>query len=89
MVEAKVIVTNKLGVHARPAVKLVELVRSFDAAVEFVNGEQSAPGDSVMAILLLESSFGKELTVRCHGAQGAQALAAIQQLFATGFGESN
>ena len=79
-------ITNKLGMHARPAMKLFELVQSFDAEVMLRNeAGTEAEASSVIALLMLDSAKGGQIEVEVTGPQEEQALAAVVALFNAGF----
>lgn len=81
-------ITNKLGMHARPAMKLFELVQSFDAEVMLRNeAGTEAEASSVIALLMLDSAKGGQIEVEVTGPQEEQALAAVIALFNAGFDE--
>ncbi|NGN98230.1 HPr family phosphocarrier protein [Grimontia sp. S25] len=84
-----VLIRNRLGLHARAAVKLVELAQSFDAQVMLTKDEQTVTADSVMGILLLDSSQGEQITVSAEGSEAQQAFDAITALIEAGFDEEN
>ena len=84
-----VLIRNRLGLHARAAVKLVELAQSFNAQVMLTKDEQTVTADSVMGILLLDSSQGEQITVSAEGSEAQQAFDAITALIAAGFDEEN
>ena len=87
-VKQTVQITNKLGMHARPAMKLFELVQSFDAEVILRNeAGTEAEASSVIALLMLDSSQGGHIEVEVSGPQEEQALAAVIALFNAGFDE--
>ncbi|WP_407331496.1 HPr family phosphocarrier protein [Enterovibrio sp. 27052020O] len=88
-VSKEVLIRNRLGLHARAAVKLVEMAQSFDAEVMISKDEQTVTADSVMAILLLDSSQGEQITVSAEGQQAQQALDAVTALIEAGFDEEN
>lgn len=83
------LIENRLGLHARAAIKLVELAQSFDAKITLKNADNSAEADSVMALLMLESGQGEPVTVIAEGAQAKQALDAICALIAQKFEEDD
>lgn len=57
-VKQTVEITNKLGMHARPAMKLFELMQGFDAEVLLRNDEGTeAEANSVIALLMLDSAL--------------------------------
>ncbi|NIY49637.1 PTS phosphocarrier protein NPr [Cedecea colo] len=81
-------ITNKLGMHARPAMKLFELVQSFDAEVMLRNeAGTEAEASSVIALLMLDSAKGGQIEIEVTGPQEEQALAAVIALFNAGFDE--
>lgn len=87
-VKQTVEITNKLGMHARPAMKLFELVQSFDAEVMLRNeAGTEAEASSVIALLMLDSSQGGHIEVEVSGPQEEEALAAVIALFNAGFDE--
>ena len=93
MQESTVDIINKLGLHARAASKLTRLCASFKSKIIFskvVDGEKknSADGKNIMALMLLAAGKGTQLHICCEGDDAAQALAAVTQLFADRFDES-
>lgn len=81
-------VTNKLGMHARPAMKLFELVQQFDAEVLLRNEDGTvAEASSVIALLMLDSAKGRQIEIEASGPQEQEALAAVIALFIAGFDE--
>ncbi|AJZ91364.1 PTS phosphocarrier protein NPr [Cedecea neteri] len=87
-VKQTVEITNKLGMHARPAMKLFELVQSFDAEVMLRNESGTeAEASSVIALLMLDSAKGGHIEIEVTGPEEEQALAAVIALFNAGFDE--
>jgi phosphocarrier protein HPr len=87
MQERTVDVVNKLGLHARAASKFVNEAKRFGATVQIeVNGKR-VDGKSIMSIMLLAASKGQSLTLRTHGDDEIEAMAAIVNLIAARFGE--
>jgi len=81
-------IKNKLGMHARPAMKLFELVQSFDAEVLLRNESGTeAEASSVIALLMLDSAKGGQIEIEASGPEEVQALAAVIELFNAGFDE--
>lgn len=83
------IITNKLGLHARAATKLAQLCQAFDAKVTIELDDNKADASSVMALMLLAGSQGKEVKVSTEGKDAEQALTQICQLFTDKFDEAN
>ena len=87
-VKQTVEIKNKLGMHARPVMKLFELVQSFDAEVMLRNDSGTeAEASSVIALLMLDSAKGRQIEVEATGPDEIQALAAVIELFNSGFDE--
>lgn len=81
-------IKNKLGMHARPAMKLFELVQSYDAEVLLRNESGTeAEASSVIALLMLDSAKGKYIEIEATGPEEEKALAAVIELFNAGFDE--
>lgn len=83
-----VTIENKLGLHARAATKLALLSQKFDAVVTISQGDKSANADSVMALLMLASNQGKEVTVSAEGQDAQSAVDAICELISNKFDET-
>ncbi|VEA74871.1 phosphocarrier protein Hpr [Salmonella enterica subsp. arizonae] len=67
-VKQTVEITNKLGMHARPAMKLFELMQGFDAEVLLRNDEGTeAEANSVIALLMLDSAKGRQIEIEATG----------------------
>jgi multiphosphoryl transfer protein len=83
-------VPNAHGLHARPAAKLVALVRSFDARVTLTNltsGRGPVDAASLSLVATLDARQGHRLRAAADGPDAAAALAALTDLAATGFGD--
>ncbi len=76
-IEKKLIVRNKLGLHARPAALFVQLANKFEAAITVVKDDQVVNGKSIMGILMLALEPGSAIIIR---AQGNDAQAALEEL---------
>lgn len=90
MVKRQVVITNRLGLHARAAAQLVRMASSFQSAVrlERVDGTATADAKSILSVLMLAASRGTELRATAEGADENEALEALCVLFASGFGEA-
>jgi phosphoenolpyruvate-protein phosphotransferase/dihydroxyacetone kinase phosphotransfer subunit len=88
--ELRIVVANRLGLHARPAARFVQAAGRFDATVTAENvtvpaGPVSAR--SLNGVATLGVQQGHELLVRASGPQAADALAAVRDLAARDFDE--
>lgn len=82
-----VIVSNRQGIHARPAHAIATLASRFKANIEIVRDGTVADGKSVLAIMTLAAEHGTLLMLRASGEDAAAALQAVEQLITSGFGE--
>jgi phosphocarrier protein len=87
MIERKVIVLNKMGLHARPSSKLVQKAAGFKSDLHIRRDNQVINGKSIMGVMMLAAGQGTELTLSANGVDEEQALAAILELFEKKFEE--
>lgn len=83
-------ITNRLGLHARAAAKLVKLANSFECEIRLARAEaQSKKVDAknIFGILLLAASQGTMIEVTTEGADENEAAEALRQLIEDKFGE--
>ena len=82
-------VTNRLGLHARAAARLVRTASEFKSQVRLARTDGSAAADakSILNVLLLAAARGTELLLTVEGRDEQAALAALCELFANKFGE--
>jgi phosphocarrier protein HPr len=83
--ELKII--NRKGLHARATAKLVQCIEAFDADVTVSRAGETVGGTSIMGILTLGAGQGSSIVVTAKGPAAAEAMAAIETLVATRFGE--
>ena len=89
MIERTLLISGRLGLHARAAAKLVRVASGFQSQVLLrrVDGEVTADAKSILSVLMLAASRGTELQARANGVDEEVAMNAIERLFAEGFGE--
>ena len=89
MIESRVNITNRLGLHARAAACLVRTAGRFTSVIrlERCDGAASADAKSILSVLMLAASRGTELRVSTDGSDEVEANSAVLALFASGFGE--
>ncbi len=87
-VTATITLKNRLGMHARPAMLLYDLVKQFNSRVVLRKNHQiEAEADSVIAMLMLDSEQGSKIDIEVSGPDEHLALSAIINLFENGFDE--
>jgi phosphocarrier protein len=80
-------IRNRLGMHARAAVKFVQLANHFACEIEVIRGDSQVNGKSIMGLLTLVAALGTEVTVVASGLDAQQAVDALVALVNDGFGE--
>jgi phosphocarrier protein HPr len=81
-------ITNRLGIHARVAAKLVETANRFRAQIFLEKDGLEVNARSILGILTLFCPQGSRLTVRAEGADAREAVDAFDSLIANKFGET-
>lgn len=87
MTERKIVVLNKMGLHARPSSKLVQKAASFKSDLHIHRDQQVVNGKSIMGVMMLAAAQGTELTLAANGVDEEQLLAALVELFDKKFEE--
>ncbi|MFL9839973.1 phosphoenolpyruvate--protein phosphotransferase [Sphingomonas sp. ST-64] len=75
------------GIHARPAARLGECARGFEADVQLVLGDKRGDARSPVALLALGTKLGDTVTIEARGDDAERALAAMVALLDTDMGE--
>ena len=85
--QRQVQVRNRLGMHARAAVKFVQLANKYRSEVKVLKDGQEANGKSIMGLLTLVAAHGVVMTLVCEGDDARVAVDALAELVEAGFGE--
>jgi phosphocarrier protein len=87
MVEKTIVIKNKLGLHARAAVKFVNLANRYGSSVKIIKDETEIDGKSILGILTLAATQGTSIVLRISGKDEADAFKAVEELVKSKFGE--
>lgn len=87
MTTREVVITNRLGLHARAAAKFVHAATRYASQVRVSRGGRSMDGKSIMGILLLAAGHGLTIAISADGPDEGEAVAALCELVEAGFGE--
>jgi len=82
-------IRNRLGLHARAAVQLVQITSRFDAEVRVTKDGETVNGRSIMGVMTLAATQGSRITVETQGVEAGEALAAIRALVEARFNEKD
>ena len=87
MTERTFIVSNKMGLHARPAAMFVQATHKFQSQVTVEKEGQEVDGKSIMGVLTLAAESGSRLKISADGPDEAELLDELQKLFERKFDE--
>ncbi|MEJ6077341.1 HPr family phosphocarrier protein [Vibrio sp. 1-Bac 57] len=85
IIKQTITIQNKLGLHTRATIKLVELVNAFDAQIIITHNGKQADAGSVLGLLVLETCFGQEIEIEAKGPEAKQAMQAVTELIENKF----
>ena len=88
LVEKELWVENRLGLHARPAMKITNLALQFKCDLVLEKDSLQVNARDLLAILTLDCPQGTRLVLKANGPDANEAALAVCQLFARKFGES-
>ncbi len=80
-------IRNRAGMHARAAVKFVQLASHFKSEIRVVKDGSSVNGKSIMGLLTLVAALGFSIVIEAEGPDADAAVAALGELVDNGFGE--
>ena len=83
----ELIVSNKLGLHARPAAMFVRVANRFAADITVEKDGEEINGKSIMGLMLLAAGCGSRLKVTVTGSDAADMVKALEELIARKFDE--
>src|SRR5436190_22068251 len=86
-VKKEFVVTNKLGIHARPAAMFVKIANRFDCDVFVEKDGERVNGKSIMGLMMLAAGPGSRILVHAEGQDAASAVSEIEALLQRKFEE--
>ena len=87
VVTREFLVTNKLGIHARPAAKFVRTANRFSCDICVERDGEKVNGKSIMGLMMLAAGPGSHLHVYAEGSDAGRALGEIELLLERKFDE--
>lgn len=84
------LLTNAVGLHARPSVKLTKLAKTFESHIEVGLSEDGPWVDakSIVKVMAVKAAKGAILYFRARGPDAAAAIAALRELVCVDFHEA-
>ncbi|MBN2714159.1 MAG: HPr family phosphocarrier protein [Planctomycetes bacterium] len=87
-VSETVTLTNRYGLHARPAALFVELCNRFSSEVEVCKDGMQVNGKNILDIMMLGAEPGSNLTLNANGSDAEEAVKQLVELVKSNFGET-
>ncbi|MCH2063178.1 MAG: HPr family phosphocarrier protein [Roseibacillus sp.] len=80
-------ISNKLGIHARPAAQFVKTASKFEADIRVEKDGEEVDGKSIMGLMMLAAGHGSVVNVVAEGTDAEDALRALEDLVVRNFEE--
>jgi len=87
LVEKKVEVINKLGLHVRPAAMLVQKASKFRSEIRLQKDDLEVNAKSILSVMALAAQMGSFVIIKAEGEDEAFAVEELAKLFEERFGE--
>jgi phosphocarrier protein len=87
MIEKELIITNKHGLHARPAAQFVKIAGRFESDIKVIKDGLEVNGKSIMGIMMLAAEPGSKIVLIIEGVDEKKALQALRILIESKFYE--
>ncbi|WP_024889727.1 HPr family phosphocarrier protein [Luteimonas huabeiensis] len=89
MIERQLVVSNRLGLHARATARLVQLLSGYKCSATLIAKGREVNAKSIMGVMLLAAGPGTPVTLRVDGEDEAAAAEAVAELFERRFDEES
>ncbi|AZO93572.1 HPr family phosphocarrier protein [Iocasia frigidifontis] len=87
MLQDKIRIVNESGLHARPATLLTQKAANYKSEILIIYNDKEANAKSILSVMSLGVSCGKEITLKVEGEDEERALKELKEFFASGMGE--
>ena len=87
MIETKVTIVNRRGLHARASAKFVKCAEAYQAEIRVRKDDDVVVATSIMGLMMLGASLGSQITLQATGPDAKDALAALTRLIEGKFDE--
>ncbi len=87
MIKSSILISNKLGLHARASAKLTKLAAGFSSDVHLSRNGRRVNAKSIMGVMMLAAGIGSEIEIEIDGADESSAMQALRTLINGRFGE--
>lgn len=87
MIKSSILISNKLGLHARASAKLTKLAGGFASEIHLSRNNRRVNAKSIMGVMMLAAGLGSEIEIEVEGPDEDAALVALRALIDAKFGE--
>ena len=87
MIKTTILISNKLGLHARASAKLTKLASTFSCEVFMTRNARRVNAKSIMGVMMLAAGLGSEVEIETEGSDEQAAMDALRALIDDKFGE--
>jgi phosphocarrier protein len=87
MTSKELTISNKLGIHARPAAQFVKTASKFDADIRVEKDGEEVNGKSIMGLMMLAAGHGSVINIIVEGSDAQDAMKALEDLVNRNFEE--
>ena len=87
MIQTRIQISNKLGLHARASAKLTKLAGGYKSDIHLSRNGRRVNAKSIMGVMMLAAGLGTEIEIETDGPDEAEAMAALRALIDAKFGE--
>ena len=88
MIQSRIQISNKLGLHARASAKLTKLAGAFKSEIHLSRNGRRVNAKSIMGVMMLAAGMGTEIEIEAEGPDEQEAMTALRELIASRFGEA-
>ncbi|MDP1900248.1 MAG: HPr family phosphocarrier protein [Rubrivivax sp.] len=87
MIQTRILIGNKLGLHARASAKLTKLAGTFKSDIYLSRNNRRVNAKSIMGVMMLAAGMGSEVEIETDGVDEQAAMDALRSLVDAKFGE--
>lgn len=87
MIQKKLKIINKLGLHARASAKFTQLASKFTSEVWITFNQNRVNAKSIMGVMMLAAGYGSVILLEINGDDEKECLIVLDQLIQNYFGE--
>ena len=80
-------IVNKMGMHARPAAQFVKRASKYKCDVWVEKDDEPVNGKSIMGLMMLAAGHGEKIKLTTQGVDAEAAMADLEELITSGFGD--